>query len=78
MDEIKFTNKDSIIEFSCNGKLGFLIIDDEEISIESPADPYASFPSEGAKNFAEIAANQNLMDRICDKIVAYSKWEAKA
>ena len=78
MDEIKFINKDSVIEFSCNGTKGFLIIDDGEISIESPADPYASFPSEGAKSFAEITANQDLMDRVCDKIVAYSKWEAKA
>lgn len=78
MDEIKFINKDSVIEFFCNGTKGFLIIDDGEISIESPADPYASFPSEGAKSFAEITANQDLMDRVCDKIVAYSKWEAKA
>ena len=33
MDEIKFTNKDSIIEFSCNGKLGFLIIGRSQSSL---------------------------------------------
>ena len=54
MNSIKFKNtKSSSTEFICGGISGFLYFSGEEVSIESPADPFFEIPTK-AMNLKEL------------------------
>lgn len=75
--DITFNANNEYIDFVCDDVPGLLYIFDDEITVESPADPFASLPARGAHDLEDILANESLRDELCDKIAAYARY-AKA
>ena len=72
--DITFNENNEYIDFVCDGVPGLLYIFDDEITVESPADPFAVLPARGAHNLEDILANEDLRDELCDKIAAYARY----